>query len=472
MKAEVYNVLVLSEIPSRVASALRTRFMLRNPEYERRLKGGDQRPNVPEVIKYYTEDEATGAITVPRGAMSAVQDIARHFGEKITPVDRTLACEHVDFGFSGELRMYQVGAAAMAMRRWASVIHAPTGSGKTVMALWAIDNRAQPTLVIVPTGRLMWQWAEAARKFLGTKTQPGLIGDGRKEIGDCLTIGVIDSVDKMADELAKRIGHLVVDECHRAPGARYMRTIEAFPARYRLGLSATPIRRDGLTQVISWLLGPITEVDRAPLVDSGAILPAKIEQRNTAFSTPLSASEHYQCVIEELIGDQQRNAQITSDVVGLTGRSRGLSLILSDRKAHVSLLAAYLELHGLECARLTGSTGKRAQEAYSKGIKSGRIKVIIATTQLVGEGWDYPLVENLFLVTPIKWEGKLIQGVGRALRPADGMDYARIIDYVDHKVPQLLQSARARARAYKKEVTQWEPMPNTGLWLDQGQQLT
>lgn len=455
MRAIISNVVQLFDVPRSAAREIKSRLTLRNPEYEQRRHHGACTVGIPEAVIYYRELEA-GEFVIPREALPIAEAAARRAGEECAGEDRTICQPVSDVHFTGVLRLYQIGAAALAMQRHSNVLHVPTGAGKTVLALWLAAERAQRTLVIVPTEKLLVQWIEVAAEFLELPAPVGVIGGGKVEVGDQLTVGIVDSVAKHIHHLQEMFGHLIVDECHRAPGHRYRQSIEACHARYRLGLSATPIRRDGMGPAIGWLLGPTIAVPAAPLVDAGAILPAEIEQRTTGFSTDLNASDNYAAVLYEVLADQERNQQIVADAMNLYRDAQGVTLLLTDHRGHCALLAAYLGLQGVECAVMIGGMSQRKQEFFRAALADGRIRTIVATAKLVGEGWDYPGVGALLLTAPIKWEGKLIQAIGRALRPFPGMDRARIIDYVDHRVPQLRASARARARVYRKEIIQWK----------------
>lgn len=454
MQAIVSNKVQLLDVPTGAAREIRSRLTLRNPVYEQRLKAKASVDDTPQTVPYYA-DISDSEILIPRGALEIAKAAAARAGIKLALVDRTRMLEPVDLQFKGELRLYQLAAAAAVSRRWSGVIEAPTGSGKTVIGLYKIAERKQPALVIVPTEKLLEQWIREAREFLQLRVADiGLIGGGKKIIGNILTVGIINSVEIVVDEIRELFGHLIVDECHRVPGSRYFSTISAFDARYILGLSATPFRRDGLTPVINWLLGSTTKIDRAPLVASGAILPAEIEQRLTGFTTELDASDYYQEVIEEVIANPERNKMIAADMAAAELAAVGVTLILSDRKAHCGLIMAYLAAHGVSCARMQGGMSKKQKAYYQEKLERRELSTIVATTQYIGEGWDFPRVENLALATPIKFSGKLIQAIGRALRPAAGMDRAKITDYVDHLVPVLMQSGRARNKTYQQEVTQ------------------
>jgi superfamily II DNA or RNA helicase len=153
-------------------------------------------------------------------------------------------------------------------------------------------------------------------------------------------------------------------------------------------------------------------------------------------------------MLSELTEDQARNALIVQDVIKEAGNGGGICLVLSDRKTHCSTLQNLLLKEGVKSELLTGDISNGERKATVESLNSGHIKVLIATGQLIGEGFDCKELSTLFLTTPIKFDGRLIQYLGRVLRPASGKDKALIYDYIDKFVPVLMAAAMARKRVY------------------------
>jgi superfamily II DNA or RNA helicase len=153
-------------------------------------------------------------------------------------------------------------------------------------------------------------------------------------------------------------------------------------------------------------------------------------------------------MLSELTEDTERNAQIAGDVAREAGNGGGVCLVLTDRKAHCQALAGMLAGLGVRAAVLTGDLKAREREQVVADLNAGRVKVLVATGQLIGEGFDCPELSTLFLATPIRFSGRVLQYLGRVLRPAPGKEKARVYDYVDARVGVLLNAARARTRAF------------------------
>jgi superfamily II DNA or RNA helicase len=357
----------------------------------------------------------------------------------------------VPFTFNGELRDYQQDALREILTRDFGTVSIPTGGGKTILALAAIAERKQPALIVVHTKELLNQWTERIETFLGIpRGEVGVIGVGKVNVGEKITVALVQSLYKCSGEVSKNIGFLVVDECHRAPARIFTEAVTAFDCRYMLGLSATPFRRDGLGRLIYWYIGDrVYSIDREELIDSHDILPAEVITRQTAFQPTVDPSEHYSAMLSELTEDYRRNWLIISDVAKEARNGGGVCLVLSDRKTHCETLKGILRVKGIKAALLTGDLNDRERRQVVSDIQGGNVKVIVATAQLIGEGFDAKELSTLFLATPIKFSGRLIQCLGRVLRPAPGKDKAIVYDYVD-PVGVLQSAARSRAWVYRQ----------------------
>jgi len=194
------------------------------------------------------------------------------------------------------------------------------------------------------------------------------------------------------------------------------------------------------------------KIDQSRLVESGDVLPAEIIIRETDFKPYYDPVNEYSKMISELTSDDDRNRLIASDVAREVENCDGVCLVLSDRKKHCETLRAMLQYgHNISCEVLTGDvTGNERREVLDR-LNQGNVKVLLATGQLVGEGFDRRDLSPLFLTTPIKFSGRVLQYMGRVLRPAPGKKKAKVYDYVDVNVEVLKAAARARQRVYAPE---------------------
>ena len=438
MRIELDNNLHLHGAPEKLAAQFCAQFTLDNPLYVAARKAGRYTGHLPPRLCFC--EQANGSLIMPRGAANSIVRRAQGHGT-VDVVDNRLTLPEIDLTFRGSLRAYQQQACNGAIDSSMSVVEAGTGSGKTVMACAIIAARKQPTLIIVHNKELLYQWRDRIEQFLGVEA--GLIGDGKFEVRP-LTVGIVNTVRSRLDELTDRFGHVVVDECHRVPASMFTEAVTAFPARYLLGLSATPYRRDNMDNLIGWFVGEHrVQVDMCTLQDVGAVLRPEIVERETGFFYPYR--DDYTRMLTALVENVHRNEIIAADIRKQS--ERGTALVVSDRVAHLKRLA---ELAAVEGGKLlTGQTPKKERLAIVEDLKGGKVPVLFSTLALIGEGFDCPGLDSLLLASPIKFSGRLKQVVGRVLRPAEGKTPV-VVDFIDSRVGVLKNQARARRQVYEQ----------------------
>ncbi len=452
MHITVTHKVVISDAPRAVKTSLKEKFTIPNPAYASALRGGRRIYGIPRNLELY-ETASNGDMLLPRGCAQEIIDFCKNLEPGLPVAAKLTECEPVLFSFTGSLKPYQQKAVDVMRSTRSGVLNAPTGSGKTVIGLALVAERRQTALILVHTEDLLHQWMDRIEEFLGIpKEEIGVIsGRSKKWEGKQIAVGIVYSVGKITAELAPHYGHVLVDECHRTPGRTFTKVVSELHPLYLTGLSATPTRRDGLTKLIFWFVGPQRHaVSRQELIASNDLLNAEVHFRVTQFSTRLNASNEYAKVIRELTRDESRNQMIVADVLHVKSKESGTILILSDRTEHCDRLAEMLKEKGVESTLLYGKLKKSVRENIPEQIASGEIKVLIATGQLIGEGFDAKQLTVLFLVTPIRFNGRLRQYIGRVLRIAEGKKRAVVYDYADMLVGQLKGSAIARKGIYKE----------------------
>ena len=436
-----------ADLPLEAVQAIEADLTLPNPKWEQvETYSRSRRRNFqPEFIRYYKRK--SGVFLLPRGYIHTLR--SRLKGVRYTIVDKTRLLPPVHFSFKTRLHPYQFSAVKDVIGRRFGVLEAPPGAGKTVMALAVIAQRKQPALVVVHTKELMYQWHRRSYEFLGIPLDEiGLIGDGNSRIGDRLTIAIINSLYKMIDDVKPVIGHLVVDECHHTPARTFTEAVSLFDSTFMLGLSATPYRRDKLTKIIYFYLG-----DRAHRIHSHElqaiekIMRAKLIVRHTNCAYYFDADE-YQYMISALVNDGKRNKLIVEDVVNrvITPES-GIALVISDRVAHCEELFTAITGRGVKACLLTGSVQVKERARIVEELNRNQAQVLVATAQLIGEGFDLKQLSSIFLATPIKFTGRVKQYIGRILRVTEGKEDAFIFDYLDTN-GMLKNSFASRMSAY------------------------
>jgi superfamily II DNA or RNA helicase len=283
-----------------------------------------------------------------------------------------------------------------------------------------------------------------------TSTEIGQVGGGRNRQSGIVDLGMLQSLDKFEpadlEDFFNKYGFVVVDECHHLPAITFETSMKKCAARYILGLTATPKRNDQLDDIIPMQCGPI----RFRMVTEDNGIPRYLIVRDTALQPP-AAELNIQAVFKAMSENEGRNRLIQDDIALALEEGRRC-IVLSRFKAHCKALANALTQRGKAPYLLTGDLGKKERTAIISQIQSmppNKDLLIVATSQYLGEGFDCPQVDTLFLAFPVKFRGKLIQQVGRILRSHEGKTNARVYDYVDKQVPILNQMYYERAKAYK-----------------------
>lgn len=448
MKIILSNEIQIIGAPELLLRNIRDAFTIENPRWIDNDRMSRWNGATDHWLTFYKNH--TGGLTIPRGAMGLLLFFCKDMGIRYQIEDRSRTLPEVDFTFNGTLKGYQQSTMVDILDRDFGFLQAPTGSGKTVMALSIIAERRQPCLIIVHSKELMDQWIKRIEEFLGIPpAEIGIIGNSKHRIGEQVTVGIINSIYPIAGSLKNHFGHIVVDECHRCPSRTFTEAVTSFDCRYMLGLSATPWRRDGLTKLIGWHLGRKIEVRQADLTEEDIIIDVEVITRETAFVTDYDASEEYSQMLSELTENISRNRLIVGDIIKEASNGGGVCLVLSDRKEHCHTLQDMLSKQGMNADVLTGTVCNGERKTIVERLNSGGVKVLIATGQLIGEGFDAKSLQTLFLTTPVKFDGRLLQYLGRILRSAPGKSKSKVYDYCDVYVPVLTASARARQRVYR-----------------------
>jgi len=446
------NNLTLRGLSEDVREVLIDKLTFPNPKYLENARMGRWNRGTPRTLRYYRKLPKCG-LRVPRGYLRQLILFCRKSGIQYALDDQRRTLPEVDFNFSGTLKPFQETAVHAMLAKDFGTLSAPTGSGKTVMGLFMLARRRQPALIVVHTRDLAYQWMSRIETFLKIpEKEVGLIGGGKKRVGTAVTVALVQSLYKIAADIAKQIGFIIVDECHRCPSRTFTEAVTHFDSRYMLGLSATPYRRDKLSKLIFWHLGDVHhEIESRQLVDSGDVLAAEVHFRETNFTPYFDPVNDYSRMLSELTADDERNRLIADDVAREALTSPGTTLVLSDRKKHCESLWSLIRYRNdAPCEFLTGDRSEQERKDIIARLNAGRIKILVATGQLIGEGFDCPNLATLFLATPVRFSGRVLQYIGRVLRPAPGKSRAKIIDYIDVNVDVLVSAARARDRVYRK----------------------
>ncbi len=437
-------------LPSSLIDAIKRLAAFQNPEFYRRQRMRLSTAMTPRVIA--CAEEVSEHLLLPRGCLSAVLELLSVHGSALRVEDSRCEGAPLEVSFQGALTSLQEEAAKALLQHDTGVFVAPPGTGKTVLATHLIAKRARSTLVLVHRQPLLDQWVAQLAMFLGVpEKEIGRIGGGRRKPGGRIDVATIQSLsrDGRVDDIVATYGHVIVDECHHVPAVSFERVLSEIKARYVLGLTATPRRRDGHDPILAMQLGPVRFA-----VDAKAHAAARpFRQRLVVRDTTLrvEGDPSIQEIYGQIASDEERNLLLLDDVIHAITEGRR-PILLTERRDHLEALAGRLRgivrhvvvLHG-------GMTPKARRDAVARlgALPDGEERVVVATGRYVGEGFDDPRLDTLFLAMPLAWKGTLVQYAGRLHRLHPGKTEVRIVDYVDRNVPVLQRMSEKRLRTYR-----------------------
>jgi superfamily II DNA or RNA helicase len=390
-------------------------------------------------------------IALPRGCLDAVQELLRQNSIRCEMRDERYEGECIDIAFAGTLRIDQEAALAAMLHHDTGVLCAPTAFGKTVMAAAMIAERGVNTLVLVHRTELLKQWQERLQSFLGIgKGVVGTIGGGKAKPTGKIDIAVMQSLSRQGEvnPLVENYGQVIIDECHHIGAASFDAILKRVKAKFVLGLTATPIRRDGQQPIIFMQCGPIRHKAAKPASAPHdlEVIPQILHKR-----IDLPVDTGIQDVFRQLAIDEERTMAIAAKIEDSFSQGRKV-LVLTERSEHLDAIqAALIEkipalfvLHGRMTKKL-----RTTLIAELNALPADEPRVLLATGKLVGEGFDHPPLDTLVLAMPISWTGTLQQYAGRLHREHATKTDVKVIDFVDTGHPALIRMWDKRQRGYR-----------------------
>lgn len=412
-------------------------------------------------------------VRVPRGARDRLVEQIRKDGIEPRWIDRRTDGSPIA-AIVVPVRDYQDEGVSALLRNTQGLCVLPCACGKTRLGVAAIGRVARSTIVIAPSNDLVGQWVETMTELLHGAMRVGVLADG--EFPDGIEDVVVATPDSIEVSLAspsflawlRGFGLVIMDESHRVGAPSIRRIMNAIPAKFRLGLTATPQRNDGLERVVDWVFGPrLVEKTVREMVARGVIMPAEIESVETGWAWTWAPDARRLAKGEEiptgdddvhrakrmrsldaaLAEDAERTATIAARAIR-EARAGESVLVLANRKAMCADLAKAIAAGGVACEAVTSAKkGKKRKNAVDR-FRDGEFPVLIAT-QLADEGLDIPRLSRVILAFPHSGRSGVIQRLGRLLRFFPGKK-PKLIDFVDGKVPMLKRRSYQRRRVYRE----------------------
>lgn len=430
-------------------------------------------PNYDESRFIYLGSDEGKYIVLPRGLREELLKKFDNAGINYRIEDRRTKGRKLNISFKGELRESQILAADTMLENETGILHAATAFGKTVVCCDMIARRGISTLILVDRADLMNQWVKRLEEFLNideelpeyqtktgrTRKRKSLIGnlqgahDTLTGIVDVAMIRSLKKKDEFHPKL-KEYAQVYFDECHHAASDSAIEVLQEINAKYVYGVTATPKRGDGKEKINEFLLGPIryrfTAKDRAAEQNIDHLVYPRFTR--TVKPHHLSKTPYGNEAYELIRNNDVRDEQIIRDVVDCVRAGR-TPVVLTKYVDHAKKLSEKLKTYADRLILLTGANGTKARreqvEELNKVDDSDSL-ILVGTGSLLGEGFDFPRLDTLFMATPVSGENVVEQYVGRLNRDYDGKENVIVYDYVDSHIPKFDKMYAARLKAYKK----------------------
>ena len=457
----------IKNVSGKVLRHLKGLASFRNPKYYELLNARKPLYHTPSLVSCYemTEDY----LKLPRGCEDAVIELLQSNFSAWEEDDQTNAGRTINVSFSGELRPEQNEAVQRLLACNSGVLAATTAFGKTVAAIGMIARRKTNTLILVHSKALLEQWKEEIEKFLiisepepaieeekGRRRRKvfspvGLLDGSRNTLHGIIDIAVFNSAlsEDGVKPFVRNYGMVIADECHHSGAIGYERVLKYVNARYVYGLSATPTRQDGMTPIVFMQCGPIRYMSDAKAQMSRQSFSRVLIPRFTPFRAIEGKGNALQ-YLGDLASDRARNELIVQDVVSELNEGR-TPIILTKRKDHISIFADMLAPFCRNVVQLIGTASakeKRLAMGRLKSIPETEPLIVIATGKYVGEGFNYPRLDTLFIALPVAYPNIVQQYTGRLHRDYEGKTEVRVYDYIDIHVPVIANMYGKRLKCY------------------------
>lgn len=427
-----------------------------NPEFYQKQAMRMPTYNTPRVI--CCAEDFSEHIALPRGCLDDVAGLLKELNIQVIIQNKQFCGKTVDIKFKGQLYPEQKKAAKALLKHNNGILAATTAFGKTVIASYIIAKRHVNTLVLVHRRQLQEQWKARIEQFLNIDSkQIGQIGAGKHKPTDKVDIAIIQSLSKKGkvDDIVANYGHLIIDECHHISAPSFEAIARQFKGKYITGLSATITRKDGHHPIIYMNCGPVRYKVCAKSQAEKRAFNHKLIIRNTSFELPTDLQAKEKVTVSDLYAALvhyiPRNEVIIEDVIDAIHNGR-VPVLLTERREHLEYFREKLENRIDNLIVFKGGMGKKqltAAQDQLNSISDDKTNLILATGRYLGEGFDHPRLDTLFLTLPVSWKGTIAQYAGRLHRDHHSKSEVIIYDYADINVPMLAKMHERRLRGYK-----------------------
>lgn len=446
------NKIYIKNADEQIREYCKNKLEFPNPDYHKKKRLGFYYKNIPKTLTLYEKRGDT--LVLPFGCLKDIYKLSSYDMWDISSL--TGGRTGIEYNSSINLYDYQEQAVKAVLRAKNGILVMPCGSGKTQTALEVISRLGRKALWITHTKDLLSQSYKRAVSCYGlSKDKLGKITAGAVEVGECLTFATIQTlVNVNLDELHDYWDVIIVDECHKAVGTptklmQFYKVISSLTARYKIGLTATPVRADGLEVTMYALLGD--EIYKVLQEDiSLKTVPVHIEFIDGGYNPDfqyLVDNEiigadgiiNFTKLINDIVLDKNRNIKILNII-----NPNLKTLVLSDRVKHLHLLQEMYNNGSVLTGGIKNKDRKNILDDFVKS-KSG---VMFASYSLAKEGLDIPDLDAIILATPKRDYASVVQSAGRVSRKSSGKTKGVCYDITDG-FGMLTGMYRSRRRHYK-----------------------
>lgn len=438
---------------------IQERLIFTNPEYEMRHNRGEWIGSIPPQINCIRKSGRN--YILPRGFLDQLLELCKKFQQPYRLTDRRRFLDPVPMEFYGQLKDYQQEAAEAVLDKEFATLIGGHKSGKTVIAIYTIAQRRQPTLVMIPRLSLLESWLTKIDNFLQIpQSEVGLFIEGTHRLGKHITIAHTGELMRHWKDVRNHVGSLVVDDCERCPSKVFTFLVPNFDTYYMLGLTGTTQRRDRLSRFIYFYIGDVAySIADKDAREGRGIIPAQVVARPTEFEYPYRSRTDFPSMIQALMQDTQRARLIADDIEAELRRKPQPLVVLSGGEEQNRTLREELEKRGIDVMTYEQppeeETEAEDDELYLKrtsmfdNLSESESKAILLTPKTIMRCYRDLNSKVLFLAVPLYFKKQLAHAIRNLYRNGDGNEERlKIYDYVDQRVSLLENYFRMRSYNY------------------------
>lgn len=438
---------------------LHERLVFTNPDYELRHNRGDWIGSIPAQIsclrqkgRYYL---------LPRGFLDQFTDLCKKFQQPYRIVDRRRSFEPLPIEFHGQLKSYQQDAAESLLTHDFATLVGGHKSGKTVIALYTIAQRRQPTLVLIPKQELLENWLTKIENFLQIpRSSVGIIANGSLSIGKQVTLAHTGEVMRSWRKVYESVGYLILDDCQRCQSKVLTHLLTNFDTRYMLGLSHAGQRKDRLSKLVYYYVGDVAyTINDKDAREGRGIIPAHVVARTTDFDFPYRSRADYTHMLKALMQDSQRTTLIVDDIEAEIKKATQSLLVLTGGEDQDRILSSALSERGIRAVAFRHASPAPGSEededaeheaACTAPEALGEAEAVLVNDSALTQCLKQVHSHVLFLAVPTYFHKTLVQAIRSLSQNGNSAENHRITiyDYVDQKVGLLENYFRMRSYNY------------------------